>query len=33
MLSILMPVYNERERVERAIAEVLDTAAADASSS
>src|SRR5579859_8010895 len=23
MLSILMPVYNERERVERAIAEVL----------
>jgi glycosyltransferase involved in cell wall biosynthesis len=25
MLSILMPVYNERERVERAIAEVLDT--------
>jgi glycosyltransferase involved in cell wall biosynthesis len=24
MLSILMPVYNERERVERAIAEVLD---------
>ncbi len=26
MLSILMPVYNERERVERAIAEVLGTA-------
>jgi glycosyltransferase involved in cell wall biosynthesis len=26
MLSILMPVYNERERVERAIAEVLSTA-------
>jgi glycosyltransferase involved in cell wall biosynthesis len=25
MLSILMAVYNERERVERAIAEVLDT--------
>ncbi len=25
MLSILMPVYNERERVERAIADVLDT--------
>jgi dolichol-phosphate hexosyltransferase len=25
MLSILMPVYNESERVERAIAEVLDT--------
>jgi glycosyltransferase involved in cell wall biosynthesis len=25
MLSILMPVYNERERVERAIAEVLHT--------
>jgi glycosyltransferase involved in cell wall biosynthesis len=25
MLSILMPVYNERERVERAIGEVLDT--------
>jgi glycosyltransferase involved in cell wall biosynthesis len=25
MLSILMPVYNERERVERAIAEVLAT--------
>ncbi len=25
MLSILMPVYNERERVERAIAEVLST--------
>ena len=25
MRSILMPVYNERERVERAIAEVLDT--------
>ena len=25
MLSIMMPVYNERERVERAIAEVLDT--------
>jgi glycosyltransferase involved in cell wall biosynthesis len=25
MLSILMPVYNERERVERAIAEVLGT--------
>ncbi|MHB8658675.1 MAG: glycosyltransferase family 2 protein [Solirubrobacteraceae bacterium] len=25
MLSILMPVYNERERVERAIAEVLVT--------
>ena len=25
MLSILMPVYNERERVEEAIAEVLDT--------
>ncbi len=25
MLSILMPVYNECERVERAIAEVLDT--------
>jgi dolichol-phosphate hexosyltransferase len=25
MLSILMPVYNERERVERAISEVLDT--------
>ncbi len=25
MLSILMPVYNERERVERAIWEVLDT--------
>jgi glycosyltransferase involved in cell wall biosynthesis len=25
MLSILMPVYNERERVERAIAEVLET--------
>jgi glycosyltransferase involved in cell wall biosynthesis len=25
MLSILMPVYNERERVERAIAEVLQT--------
>ncbi|MGH2884046.1 MAG: glycosyltransferase, partial [Solirubrobacteraceae bacterium] len=25
MLSILMPVFNERERVERAIAEVLDT--------
>jgi glycosyltransferase involved in cell wall biosynthesis len=25
MLSILMPVYNERERVERAIAQVLDT--------
>jgi glycosyltransferase involved in cell wall biosynthesis len=25
MLSILMPVYNERERVERAIVEVLDT--------
>ena len=28
MLSILMPVYNERERVERAIAEVLATRAA-----
>jgi glycosyltransferase involved in cell wall biosynthesis len=25
MLSILMPVYNERERVERAISEVLST--------
>jgi glycosyltransferase involved in cell wall biosynthesis len=25
MLSILMPVYNERERVERAVAEVLRT--------
>jgi glycosyltransferase involved in cell wall biosynthesis len=25
MLSILMPVYNERERVERAVAEVLAT--------
>jgi glycosyltransferase involved in cell wall biosynthesis len=25
MLSILMPVYNERERVQRAIEEVLDT--------
>jgi glycosyltransferase involved in cell wall biosynthesis len=25
MLTILMPVYNERERVERAIEEVLDT--------
>ena len=25
MLSILMPVYNERERVQRAIAEVLET--------
>src|SRR5689334_5182732 len=25
MLSILMPVYNERERVQRAITEVLDT--------
>ncbi|HEY2259865.1 MAG TPA: glycosyltransferase family 2 protein [Solirubrobacteraceae bacterium] len=25
MLSILMPVYNERERVQRAIIEVLDT--------
>jgi dolichol-phosphate hexosyltransferase len=25
MLSIMMPVYNERERVERAIAEVLQT--------
>jgi glycosyltransferase involved in cell wall biosynthesis len=25
MLSILMPVYNERERVRRAIAEVLET--------
>jgi glycosyltransferase involved in cell wall biosynthesis len=25
MLSILMPVFNERERVERAITEVLDT--------
>jgi glycosyltransferase involved in cell wall biosynthesis len=25
MLSILMPVYNEHERVERAIAEVLET--------
>jgi glycosyltransferase involved in cell wall biosynthesis len=25
MLSILMPVYNERQRVERAIAEVLQT--------
>jgi glycosyltransferase involved in cell wall biosynthesis len=25
MLSILMPVFNERERVERAVAEVLDT--------
>src|SRR6202000_2080334 len=25
MLSILMPVYNERERVEQAITEVLDT--------
>ena len=25
LLSILMPVYNERERVERAIAEVLST--------
>jgi glycosyltransferase involved in cell wall biosynthesis len=25
MLSILMPVYNERERVEKAIAEVLQT--------
>jgi dolichol-phosphate hexosyltransferase len=25
MLSIMMPVYNERERVERAITEVLDT--------
>src|SRR2546421_599619 len=25
MLSILMPVYNERERVERAISEVLAT--------
>src|SRR5947199_972119 len=25
MLSILMPVFNERERVERAIAEVLET--------
>jgi glycosyltransferase involved in cell wall biosynthesis len=25
MLSILMPVYNEQERVERAIAEVLET--------
>jgi len=25
MLSILMPVFNERDRVERAIAEVLDT--------
>src|ERR1700751_4114793 len=25
MLSILMPVYNERERVERAIQEVLAT--------
>ena len=25
LLSILMPVYNERERVEQAIAEVLST--------
>ncbi|HWD65582.1 MAG TPA: glycosyltransferase family 2 protein, partial [Solirubrobacteraceae bacterium] len=25
MLSILMPVFNERERVEQAISEVLDT--------
>jgi len=25
MLSILMPVYNERHRVDRAIAEVLAT--------
>ena len=25
MLSILMPVYNEHERVERAIIEVLET--------
>jgi glycosyltransferase involved in cell wall biosynthesis len=25
MLSILMPVYNERERVEQAVVEVLDT--------
>ncbi|MBV9049722.1 MAG: glycosyltransferase, partial [Solirubrobacterales bacterium] len=25
MLSILMPVYNERERVEQAISEVLAT--------
>jgi len=25
MLSILMPVYNERERVEQAITEVLQT--------
>src|SRR5471030_1177819 len=25
MLSILMPVYNERERVQRAITEVLET--------
>jgi glycosyltransferase involved in cell wall biosynthesis len=25
MLSVLMPVYNERERVERAISEVLET--------
>ena len=25
MLSILMPVYNERERVEQAITEVLAT--------
>ena len=33
MLSILMPVYNERERVERAIAEVLDTELPDRSSS
>ena len=30
MLSILMPVYNERERVERAIAEVLSTELPDA---
>jgi glycosyltransferase involved in cell wall biosynthesis len=30
MLSILMPVYNERERVERAIAEVLSTDLPDA---
>jgi glycosyltransferase involved in cell wall biosynthesis len=29
MLSILMPVYNERERVERAISEVLATSLPD----
>ena len=33
MLSILMPVYNELERVEQAIAEVLATELPDATSS